>query len=79
LPVPSLDILPCVNYADADPATFPAQLKEFRLPEIVVLLVTGFSEDVKNHQFEILTRDLEKLLGRKPASLKESLKEVYNL
>jgi NAD(P)H dehydrogenase (quinone) len=43
------------------------------------LLVTGFSEDVKNHQFEILTRDLEKLLGRKPASLKESLKEVYNL
>ena len=68
-----------VNYTDADPVTFPARLKEFGLPEIVVLLVTSFSADVKNHQFEIVTKDLEKLLGRKPASLKESLKEVFNL
>src|SRR5258705_672976 len=68
-----------VNYADADPVAFPTQLKEFGLPEIVVLLVTSFSADIKNHQFEIVTKDLEKLLGRKPASLKESLKEVFNL
>jgi len=68
-----------VNYADADPTTFPIQLKEFGLPEIVVLLVTGFSADIKNHQFEIVTKHLEKLLGRKPASLKEGLKEVFNL
>jgi len=68
-----------VHYTDADPTTFPAQLKEFGLPGIVVILVTGFSADVKNHQFEIVTKDLEKLLGRKPASLKEGLKEVYNL
>jgi NAD(P)H dehydrogenase (quinone) len=66
-----------VNYADADPVTFPTKLKEFGLPEIVVLLVSGFSADVKNHQFEIVTNHLEKLLGRKPASLKESLKEVF--
>jgi NAD(P)H dehydrogenase (quinone) len=68
-----------VHYADADPTTFPAQLKEFGLPGIVVMLVTGFSADVKNHQFEIVTKDLEKLLGRKPASLNEGLKEVFNL
>jgi len=68
-----------VTYTDADPVTFPAKLKEFGLPEIVVLLVTSFSADVKNHQFEIVTKDLEKLLGRKPASLKEGLKEVFNL
>jgi len=68
-----------VTYTDADPLTFPAKLKEFGLPEIVVLLVTNFSADVKNHQFEIVTKDLEKLLGRKPASLKEGLKEVFNL
>jgi len=68
-----------VTYTDADPVTFPARLKEFGLPEIVVLLVTSFSADVKNHQFEIVTKDLEKLLGRKPASLKEGLKEVFNL
>jgi len=68
-----------VTYTDADPVTFPNKLKEFGLPEIVVLLITGFSADVKNHQFEIVTKDLERLLGRKPASLKESLKEVFNL
>ena len=68
-----------VNYADANPTTFPTQLKEFGLPEIVVLLVTSFSADIKNHQFEIVTKDLEKLLGRKPASLKESLREVFDL
>ena len=66
-----------VTYTDADPVTFPAKLKEFGLPEIVVLLVTGFSADIKNHEFEIVTNDLEKLLGRKPASLKEGLKEVF--
>jgi NAD(P)H dehydrogenase (quinone) len=68
-----------VNYTDVDPATFPARLKEFGLPEFVGMIVTGFSEDVKNHQFEILANDLEKLLGRKPASLKEGLKEVFHL
>ncbi len=68
-----------VKYTDADPMAFPAKLKEFGLPEIVVLLVTHFSADVKNHQFEMVTKDLEKLLGRKPASLKEGLKEVFNL
>jgi NAD(P)H dehydrogenase (quinone) len=68
-----------VTYTDADPVIFPNKLKEFGLPEIVVLLITAFSADVKNHQFEIVTKDLEKLLGRKPASLKESLKEVFNL
>jgi len=68
-----------VNYTDADPVTFPSKLKELGLPEIVVLLVSGFAADIKNHQFEHVTKDLEKLLGRKPASLKESLKEVFNV
>ena len=68
-----------VNFTDADPVTFPKRLKELGLPDIVVMLVTGFSADIKNHQFEIVTRDMEKLLGRKPASLKEGLKEVFNL
>ena len=68
-----------VNYTNEDPVTFPTKLKELGLPEIVILLVTGFSADVKNHQFEIVTNHLEKLLGRKPASLKEGLKEVFGL
>jgi NAD(P)H dehydrogenase (quinone) len=68
-----------VKYTDADPKTVPSRLKEFGLPEMVVLLVTGFSADIKNHQFEIKSKALEKLLGRKPAALQESLKEIYHL
>jgi NAD(P)H dehydrogenase (quinone) len=68
-----------VNYADADPMIFLTRLKAFGLPEMAVLVVTGFSADIKNHLFEILTKDLEKLLGRKPSSLEEGLKEVYDL
>jgi len=68
-----------VIYTDADPETFPAKLKTLGLPEIVIRIVSGFAADIKNHQFERVTNHLEKLLGRKPASLKESLKEVYNL
>jgi NAD(P)H dehydrogenase (quinone) len=68
-----------VKYTDADPETFPAKLAASGLPEIVVRIVSGFAADIKNHQFENVTKDLEKLLVRKPASLKESLKEVFNL
>jgi NAD(P)H dehydrogenase (quinone) len=68
-----------VSYTDADPVSFPARLKELGLPDFVSLIVTSFSADVKNHQFEMATKDMEKLLGRKPASLKEGLKEVFHL
>jgi NAD(P)H dehydrogenase (quinone) len=68
-----------VKYTDADPATFPDMLKKFGLPPFVALLIESFSNDVRNHQFEIQTNELEKLLGRKPATLSAALKEVYNL
>jgi NAD(P)H dehydrogenase (quinone) len=68
-----------VSYTDADPSVFETKIKEFGLPEIVNQIVAGFSADVKNHQFEKVTKDLENLLGRKPATLNASLKEIYNL
>lgn len=67
-----------VPYIDADPAQYPERLKQSGVPEFVVFLIAGFAEDLKNHQFEIVTDDLEKLLGRKPTTLKEALKEIYN-
>ncbi|WP_339811975.1 SDR family oxidoreductase [uncultured Imperialibacter sp.] len=68
-----------VVYTDADADKFPGQLREWGLPEEVVFIVTGFSADIKNQQFERTTKDLEILLGRKPATLRDGLKEVYNL
>ncbi|HUH18612.1 SDR family oxidoreductase [Albibacterium sp.] len=68
-----------INYTDADAATFPDKLKEYGVPELQILIASGFSADIKNGQYEIVSKDLENLLARKPASLKESLKEIYNL
>lgn len=67
-----------VSYTDADATTFPEQLKQFGVPEIGVIIVSGFSADIKNKQYEIVTNDLEKLLGRKPTNLKDSLKQIFN-
>lgn len=66
-----------VNYTDADAATFPDRLKEIGVPERIIMIASGFSEDIKNKQYEIVSNDLENLLGRKPASLKEALNEIY--
>lgn len=68
-----------IGYTDVDATAFSEQLKQAGVPEAVSFLLTGFSLDTKNNQFEILSKDLETLLGRKPASLKDGLKEVYNL
>lgn len=64
-------------YTDIEPAIFSEQLKQVGTPEFVGSLIIGFATDIKNHQFEIVSKDLENLLGREPATLKEALKEVY--
>ncbi len=68
-----------VTYTDADADTFTAQLKKAGVPEMGITIMAGFSADVKAHQYELLSNDLEQLLGRKPASLSMGLKELYNL
>lgn len=68
-----------VTYTSADPVVFTEQLKQFGVPEFGIFIATGFSEDIKNQQFEIVSNDLENLLGRKPADLKEGLKQIFNL
>lgn len=68
-----------VNYVDADAEAFPEQLRGFGVPEIAITIVSGFSIDTKNGQFEHISNDLETLLGRKPATLKAGLKTVYGL
>ncbi len=68
-----------IAYTDVEATAFQEQLKQLGIPEFVILLTVGFATDNKNKQFEIATNDLEKLLGRKPTSLKDGLKEVYGL
>lgn len=68
-----------IGYKDVDQTTFSNTLLERGLPQINVEIVSGFSADIKNKQYELIYSDMEELLGRKPASLKDSLKEIYQL
>ncbi len=68
-----------VAYTPAEKSAFEAQMKERGIPETMVQKVVGFLTDIKNGQEEEISSDLENLLGRKPASLKEGLKVLFNL
>jgi NAD(P)H dehydrogenase (quinone) len=67
-----------VDYAPAEKSAFEAQMKERGVPETMVQKVVGFLTDIKNGQEEEVSPDMENLLGRKPASLKEGLKVLFN-
>jgi NAD(P)H dehydrogenase (quinone) len=68
-----------VDYTPAEKSAFEAQMKERGLPETMVQRIVGFMTDIKNGQEEEASPDLENLLGRKPASLEEGLKVLFNL
>src|SRR5690554_1129713 len=68
-----------ITYTNENLDAFTEILKTKNLPEHVVSIFNAFVTDFKNHQYEKATDDLERLLGRKPATLKEALKEIYKL
>jgi NAD(P)H dehydrogenase (quinone) len=68
-----------VDYTPAEKSAFEAQMKERGTLETVVQKIVGFLTDIKNGQEEEVSPDLETLLGRKPASLKQGLKALFNL
>ncbi len=68
-----------VAYVPAEKSAFETQMKERGAPEMMVQRVVGFLTDIKNGQEEEVSPDLEILLGRKPESLREGLKTLFNL
>jgi NAD(P)H dehydrogenase (quinone) len=68
-----------VGYTPIEKSDFEAQMKERGVPEMMIERVTGFLTDIKNGQEEEVSPDLENLLGRKPALLREGLKVLFNL
>lgn len=68
-----------VGYTPIEKSAFEAQMKERGVPEMMIERVTGFLTDIKNGQEDEVSSDLENLLGRKPASLREGLKALFNL
>jgi NAD(P)H dehydrogenase (quinone) len=68
-----------VGYISPEPEVFVETLKQFGLPEHIIQMSLGFASGMKNNDFDKSFDTLEKLLGRKPTDLKDSLKEFYNL
>ncbi len=68
-----------VRYTPAEKSTFAEQMKERGVPDIRIQRVIGFMTDIKNGQEDEISPDLENLLGRKPASLEEGLKTLFNV
>jgi Predicted nucleoside-diphosphate-sugar epimerases len=68
-----------VIYNNPDCTVYSEKLKESGVPEQFVSFLTGFITDKKNRQYENTSTDLENLLGRKPTTIGEVLKELYDL
>ncbi|GAB3700761.1 SDR family oxidoreductase [Spirosoma flavus] len=68
-----------VTYTPAELAPFEAQLIGRGLSDVVARRITGFITDIANGQEDIISPDLEKLLGRKPTALNEGLNSLFKL
>ena len=68
-----------INYTPIELSAFLETMKQKGLPEVVINKMSGFLIDIKNNQEAVASFDLENKLGRKPTSLKQGLKVLFNL
>lgn len=68
-----------VGYNAADPEAFRRQLMAAGVDDFIVFVMTGFNLDIRNGQFETVTHDLKKLLGREPVGLEQGIVEVFGI
>lgn len=68
-----------VSYTDISEQAFAQHLQAAGLPDFLIYLSTSTVRDVKDHQYELRSDALRKLLGREPAGLEQMIKEVFAL
>jgi NAD(P)H dehydrogenase (quinone) len=68
-----------ITYTPVEVPVYKELMQKQGLPEVVVNKIVNFNVDIKNDQESIVTNDLAIKLGRKPATLKEGLKILFNL
>ena len=66
-----------VFYLNPNTEDYQAALTQAGVPAEYIGMFVGFGEAIKQGEFQSENSDLEKLLGRKPQSLSEFLKQVY--
>lgn len=68
-----------VRYTPVERSVFEAQLTERGVPTFIAERMSGFLTDIKHGQEDHVSDDMERFLGRKPASLREGLKALFRL
>jgi NAD(P)H dehydrogenase (quinone) len=66
-----------VSYTSPSAEVYSDVLTKAGVPGEYIGMFVGFAEAIKQGEFQAESSDLEKLLGRKPATLADFLKEVY--
>lgn len=66
-----------IAYVNPTVEEYTAALTQAGVPVAYIGIFAGFSEAIKQGEFETTSTDLEKLLGRKPATLRDYLTAVY--
>ncbi len=66
-----------VNYKSPSPEDYTAVLTKAGVPGEYIGMFVGFAAAIRQGEFNAVTTDLENLLGRKPISLEDFLKQVY--
>jgi len=66
-----------IQYTSPSHTDFVATMEKNGLPAQAVKIFAGLSEAIKAGEFQSATTDLQMLLGRKPTSMKEFLKQTY--
>lgn len=68
-----------IQYASPSPKAFTEQLKSYGISDEAIQAAASFCVAIAHGEFDFPSTDLEKILGRKPQSVKQFLKEAYQL
>jgi NAD(P)H dehydrogenase (quinone) len=66
-----------VTYTDIQPEAFEKHLQEIGVPDLYIKIRVAFAAAIKQGEFEIVSDDLENLLGRKPTNVNVYLKSHF--
>ncbi len=67
-----------VPYLNPEKETYIEALTKAGVPDEYIKIFAGFAEAIKQGEFNSDSKDLEKLLGRKPTTIREFLTEFYS-
>jgi len=66
-----------VTYTSPTAEVFTQTLLKAGVPTECIGFLSGFSEAIKQDEFETYATDLEKLIGQPPVSLKQIMEAIY--